>query len=327
MVPLLCKVLCASVVAIAIACRSSGESTAQSLPGRLVIHRDPIAWQRDGKLIYARVVNWVSGDVVQPRCDGTGLFTIDGNGHERLWKATKTLCDVLWHVQRVDLTPDGRALLYADDLHAGAIVGLNLDRDVATVVKKTCVPHLSSPSWSTSTKRIAFTADCGHSNHWRLYAMDSDGTSAMPLDTLSHPGTADSPSWSCDDRSVAFVRRNGVAAGTIVVVAIATGREQSLGFGDVPAYAPTGEWIAYRGADSVPSVNLVRPDGSARRQLVTVRQLRDTTQAGTDTVGRIGGHIAWSPDGKQVAFAEVSPGRSAIWIINLDGTGLRRASP
>jgi Tol biopolymer transport system component len=320
----LCGMLCAS---IATACHSSTESTAQSPHGRLVVERDPIAWQRDGKLIYSRVVKWVSGDVAQPRCDGTGLFTIDENGHERVWKATKTLCDILWHVQRVNLTPDGGSLLYADDLHGGEIVRLDLDRDDTSIVRKTCVPHLSSPSWSTNANRIAFTANCPDPNRWQLFTMGSDGSNAAPLDTLGDHGMADNPSWSRDDRFVAFVRGNGVSVGTIVVASAVTGGEQTLGPGDVPVWAPTDKWIAYRGADSELSIDLVHPDGSEHRRLVTMHLLRGSVQDRGDTDARFAGHIAWAPDGKRLAFAEVSPGHSEIWTINLDGTGLKRASP
>lgn len=35
---------------------------------------------------------------------------------------------------------------------------------------------------------------------------------------------------------------------------------------------------------------------------------------------------AWSPDGKQIAFASTRTGNSEIWVVNVDGTNLRQVT-
>jgi dipeptidyl aminopeptidase/acylaminoacyl peptidase len=74
-----------------------------------------------------------------------------------------------------------------------------------------------------------------------------------------------------------------------------------------PTWSPDGSQIAYR---SDGGIWLTNADGSDQRQL-------------TD-----GSEPKWSPDGTQIAFARVDDFNAAynVWVISVDGTGLRRVS-
>ncbi len=37
-----------------------------------------------------------------------------------------------------------------------------------------------------------------------------------------------------------------------------------------------------------------------------------------------GGNAAWSPDGKKIAYCSSADGDSEIWIVNLDGSGMKQ---
>lgn len=84
-----------------------------------------------------------------------------------------------------------------------------------------------------------------------------------------------------------------------------------------PSPSPTGQEIAFAGMprggsvfDANVDVYVVARDGVGLRRL--------TTDAAADL------EPAWSPDGAQIAFTSMRGGNRNVWIINADGTNLRR---
>jgi len=69
-----------------------------------------------------------------------------------------------------------------------------------------------------------------------------------------------------------------------------------------PVWSPDGSWIAFRGRETDKSgLMITRPDGSGRRFLSVMR--------GTNSpLPSTGNSIAWSPDGKRIAFINSVPG-------------------
>jgi TolB protein len=75
-----------------------------------------------------------------------------------------------------------------------------------------------------------------------------------------------------------------------------------------PAWSPDGKRIALTVGDTTNHVVLIDADGSNMRTLVDV-----PFRTGTAT---------WSPDGRQLAFADLDHGH--LYVANVDGTGLRQ---
>jgi Tol biopolymer transport system component len=74
-----------------------------------------------------------------------------------------------------------------------------------------------------------------------------------------------------------------------------------------PSWSNGGRWLAFAcGYGPLAGIYVIRDDGSGRRAVV---RLPNRRVDGT----------AWSPDGRRIAF-----GSGGIWIVNVDGTGLRR---
>lgn len=69
-----------------------------------------------------------------------------------------------------------------------------------------------------------------------------------------------------------------------------------------PEWSPDGKWIAYSGKlDDKSGLIIARPDGTGKRFLTAM----EGTNSPLPTTGRI---VAWSPDGKQIAYVSAQPG-------------------
>jgi TolB protein len=84
--------------------------------------------------------------------------------------------------------------------------------------------------------------------------------------------------------------------------------------GSRPAWSPDGRLIAYgqptgrmRGCCAVTNLMLMDANGTHRRLLI-----------------KNGGRPAWSPDGSRIVFQRIDGTHADLWIVNSDGSTLRR---
>jgi TolB protein len=102
---------------------------------------------------------------------------------------------------------------------------------------------------------------------------------------LTRGGAA--PAWSPDGRQIAFLRPGAFYPG-----------------GGLP-----GPGRLYRSWQ----LSLANADGSGERRL-----------AGIAGIAALDGDLAWSPDGRTIAFVSSRDGNREIYTVNSDGTGQRR---
>jgi dipeptidyl aminopeptidase/acylaminoacyl peptidase len=164
-----------------------------------------------------------------------------------------------------------------------------------------------------STNAYAFSPD------WFWIAFPSGGTGA-PLVVMRPDGSlrrelgraayAVAPSWSPDGRNLVFQGADGI----YVVAPDGSGLRKVAEDGAFPQWSPLGDWIAFVASPyASASLELVRPDGSGRTQLVAPGTLQP-------------GAPRWSPDGTQIAFHVPwsGYGTSALGVVSVATRAVRR---
>ncbi len=149
-------------------------------------------------------------------------------------------------------------------------------------------------------------AACGGSDD-KIYTMDPDGGHRRQL------ARGSDAQWSPDGRRIAYEEWSPDRRFPLVYVMNAAGTgPRRLGRGAEPRRSPDGEQIAFTGTTG--DISVVDVDGGGERLL---------TRTGDNDVA------AWAP-GRKIVFAHSADNAprpaSGIYLINADGTGLRRVS-
>jgi TolB protein len=188
--------------------------------------------------------------------------------------------------------------------------------------------------------RIAFQAfpkpnkKCGqHPCFPQVFTIEPDGSGLTQVTSVpkKDPG-AENPAWSPNGSTLAFDTASGSGVNLFTVPSIGgTATELPLGvgkFNGAPAYSPDGTHISFDQdvGNSQPTVHgifVADANGANARRVTT----GIASKKAFDTQSQ------WSPDGTRLAFTRVkngssgAAGRSAIYVVNVDGTGLRRLTP
>jgi TolB protein len=152
-----------------------------------------------------------------------------------------------------------------------------------------------------------------------LYVMDTDGRNVRRL--TSNFLTDVFPAVSRDGKLIALTRDVDGFAQVCVIdgrgrhLRTLTHRHANSG---LPAWSPDGRQIAFasdrNGPDEGDEIFVMNADGT--HQHAVTRNLPQMDDAWP----------SWSPDGKRLVFARETPSGSGIYVVNVDGNGLRRLS-
>jgi Tol biopolymer transport system component len=198
------------------------------------------------------------------------------------------------------------------------------------------------PAWSPDCRQIAFDSD--RSGHFDIYVMNADGSNVR---RLTNKGDNGYPAWSpaplgggTGGAQIAFSRYD---PGSDIYVTLAPhtsagvntdGTNQQrltqTGVGGVdmdlfdPAWSPDGMQMV-----CVVDSNPAPGDEESAIYVLNARDiLQGTGGAKLRPLPRVGSRLndnpAWSPKGSQIAFSAEVDGHRGIYVVNADGTNLRR---
>ena len=261
-----------------------------------------------------------------------GLLMAQPSGAKRRVAVSGLLRDLAW-------SPDGGGIAFARgpatnvDETVG-VLELRTGR-VTTLAPQKRADVIGRPSWTPDSRTLVYLS--------KVYAADSEILAVQPdgtdVEVLTHNGVDDTqPAASPDGSTIAFVRRG--SNGGIFLIDADGGNQRRLTRGGMdPAWSPDGKQLAYARVDAR------NPD----RTHVYVRSLAGTAERrlpgpgariaythpadilpkppfeGVAFVGYTS-HPAWSPDGREIAFAGTVSGTTDLFAVGTDGTGLRRVT-
>ena len=274
---------------------------------RLMVHR----WADELVSRYTGDPGIAKTKIVYVSQDASGnrdlyVMDYDGFGPKRVTADRRLSLMPAW-------SPDQRSVVYTTyRKNNQEIVQLHL----ASGSKKILVRAQSlniTPAYSPNGKLVAFaSAVDGNSD---IYTLDLATQKEIKL---TFDRSADlSPTWSPNGREIAFTSDRG-GRPQIYVMSADGSNVRRLTFegtyNAAPAWSPRGDWIVY--VCHLPKMGFklcrMTPDGQQRVQITSGPQ------------NEIDDSPSWAPDGRHLVFSSTRGGKSHIFMVNMDGTGLEQ---
>ena len=170
------------------------------------------------------------------------------------------------------------------------------------------------PVWSPDRTKIAFKK--WPPEKW-IFLMDFDGRNVRAMEGVAHEFPYDGYAWSPDGSRII----SSVASWHFSVYNVHTGEKEIVWipdrcFAQNFAWSPNGRTLAFEWEPInapmgiTPDIAVINVDGTGFRKL-------------TEHPGN-GRYPAWSPDGRQIAFSSDRNHRAGIFLMNADGSDVRR---
>ena len=204
---------------------------------------------------------------------------------------------------------------------------------IGTVLLASLVAAAGNATAPGENGRMVFTADAG--KHSQLFTIEPDGRGLKQVTRFKDGSDSGNANWSPDGKRIVFERGGPSEHAGVFTMSANGGDLRSLTrntalahFEGGPAYSRDGKWIVFSLEVHNPKapkryyseLMVMRADGTGRRQVGP-----KLTQAGGAYI--YGEHSQFSPDGKRIVFIKQNPSRRAVFVVNVNGSGMKQVTP
>ncbi len=239
-----------------------------------------------------------------------------------------------WH-------PNNQAILYrveGGEPETGLWL-INIGTGEQTIVVLQNPLYIRDASMSPDGQRIVYSYQKGFAPG-QMWTVNADGSDPELL--FDSGGTMFGLTWSPDGSKIAFVDQS---QGLVVMNPDGTDRrvvasDFAIGFLFEPVWSPDSRYLAYVAFEPELVPSDIVQQGKTRQvqdwdreaflgsniHIIDISDGQERTLVSIQPTGQIEGNIdpVWSPDGKLLAFAALREGQAGLWVVNVDGTGLRQ---
>lgn len=225
-------------------------------------------------------------------CSGsTGIYTVnpDGTGQRRIYEPTFDDASLVsaW-------SPKGNRIAYVAPGGLWTMSPTGAQRKRLTRGKGETL----APSWSPDGKQIVFVdLAAKHGTNYALYVIGSDGTRLKRI--VRGARYQNNPAWSPSGKVIMFER-----SGILWTVKPDGRGQKRVAAGTSPSWSPDGKTVAF---DRNGDLWTMKSAGTGAHVV---------TEVPSSTAG-----IAWSPDGRWIAYAVADRGN--VLLVHPDGSGER----
>lgn len=284
-----------------------GAAEDEKPPADAIFYRE-VSWSPDGKSLAFSAMQNGKWNIYRMRANGSELKQLTSDPEVMNFSCA-------W-------SPDGKRMAFSakhGEKAKGDIYVMNADG--SDLHQLTTDPaHDSAPAWSPDGKRIAFISDRGGKDHdVHIFVMLADGSGQTRL-TSGETHDYD-PQWSPDSRQLVYYAEKGDRKDQVWLMN-ADGSKARLLTGGVahnifPSWSPDGKSIIFttRPDGAAPGndyrISTIKPDGSSLKRLSEQQAFM----------------ARFSPNGSRIAFLTGDYPRNAIFVMNADGSGLKKLHP
>ena len=253
-----------------------------------------------------RIAFAMDGDVHTMAADGS-----KEENETRKKFGTSTEQDPAW-------SPDGKRLAFSSDRGGSFdIYVLNVTSgDVARVTK--AEGDEGNPRWSPDGKKLGLSVESGETS--AIAVVNVDGTALTTLRQGPDGGFIGMSDWSPDGSRIAFAVDTSSGGGELDTWVMRVDGSCARQLTDTPGddsgarFSPDGKHILF-GSN--------RDDGGIYRMAADGTDVTRVTTAPRDASGLDTFRVAWSPDGRRIAWTGKYEGNlgTKIYVMKADGTG------
>lgn len=259
----------------------------------------------------AHSADHAAGLIAFGRDSGLYVMRTDGSGVHPLW-TRGSANDLAW-------SPDGRRLAFVSD---GSIWVMNANGRGAVRLTSRVQPKFGlfvgplSPTWSPDGRRIAYTYRANEKAERDVWLMNADGSNKRRLVRTPACGEVD-VDWNPRGGQLAATCRWGWGSRHVILMRL-DGRVDRLLTSEVPIGASGPDW-------SPDGTRIVFAEFWPNWTEISVVDASDgSLDRLTDDKNTLTADPAWSPEGRRIAFMHGDGKSPGIYVMNADGTGLRR---